>query len=404
MIDTTTLAPGARPAAPATRPRAARTALALMDRIQEGALALHLPDGDRHLAGHGEPRAMLEVHDWAVFGRTLAKGDIGLAESWIAGEWSTHDLPAVLRVLVRNRAAIETMVYGSFWGRLAHRLLHLTRRNSRAGSRRNIAAHYDLGNDFYRLWLDDTWNYSSALFGDEPGRTLEAAQDAKVRRALDAAGVRPGSRLLEIGCGWGALAEMAASQFGAEVVGVTLSHEQLAHARERLSGRADLRLQDYRDIGDGPFDAICSIEMLEAVGRGWWPAYFAQVERLLAPGGRACIQTIVIDDALWPRYIRGTDFIQQFVFPGGCLPCPSEFERHAREAGLEVVDRFAFGQDYARTLRHWRERFLARRADVAALGFDEPFLRLWDFYLAYCEIAFEQCNTDVVQYTLRKPG
>jgi cyclopropane-fatty-acyl-phospholipid synthase len=224
-----------------------------------------------------------------------------------------------------------------------------------------------------------------------------------VRRALEAARVGPGDRLLEIGCGWGALAEQAVAELGARVTGVTLSSEQLAHARERLAGRADLRLQDYRDIQDGQFDAICSIEMVEAVGREYWPVYFGQLARLLKPGGRACVQSIVIADALWPRYVRATDFIQQYVFPGGCLPCPSEFERHARAAGLEVEDRFAFGRDYAITLRQWRERFLAQRAAAAALGFDERFLRLWEFYLAYCEAAFDQCDIDVIQYTLRKP-
>ncbi len=347
------------------------------------------------------------LRHWSACTSVLSRGDIGLAEGYMAGHWTTPCLPDLLKLLVRNRAEIEGVVYGRWWGRLAYRLRHLLHRNSRSGSRRNIHAHYDLGNDFYRIWLDETMNYSSALYGADPSQPMARAQDAKVCRALTAAGVQPGHRVLEIGCGWGALAEMAAGEFGASITGVTLSTEQLAYARKRLDAAglgasADLRLQDYRDIADEPFDAICSIEMVEAVGREYWPGYFRTVASLLKPGGRACIQSIVIDDALWPRYIRGTDFIQQYIFPGGCLPCPSELERHAREAGLEVVASFKFGQDYARTLRHWRERFLAERERVVALGFDDQFILLWEFYLAYCEAAFEHGNTDVVQYTFAK--
>jgi cyclopropane-fatty-acyl-phospholipid synthase len=302
---------------------------------------------------------------------------------------------------------LDDAIHGHWWGRLAYRLQHLFNRNSRSGSKRNIEAHYDLGNAFYDQWLDETMNYSSAWFEGEPQRPLADAQDAKVRRALQMAQVRPGDRVLEIGCGWGALAEMAAGAFDARVTGVTLSHEQLAHARKRMeragvASKADLRLQDYRDIADAPFDAICSIEMLEAVGQAWWPLYFGTLQRLLKPGGHACIQTIVMSDALWPRYMRSTDFIQQYVFPGGCLPCPAEVRRQAAAAGLEIVDEFSFGPDYAETLRRWRGRFLAARGAVLALGHDERFIRLWDFYLAYCEAAFAAGNTDVVQYTLRR--
>jgi cyclopropane-fatty-acyl-phospholipid synthase len=223
--------------------------------------------------------------------------------------------------------------------------------------------------------------------------------------------VQPGHRVLEIGCGWGALAEMATTEFQASLVGVTLSTEQLSWGQERMTRlgvaqaagtgpHADLRLQDYRDIDDGPYDAVLSIEMVEAVGREYWPTYFETVSRLLKPGGRACVQSIVIDDALFERYVNSTDFIQQYIFPGGCLPSRRELERHAAAAGLRVVDTLGFGSDYALTLRLWRERFLAQRSAVLALGFDERFIRLWEFYLAYCEAAFTQCNTDVVQYTL----
>jgi len=230
-----------------------------------------------------------------------------------------------------------------------------------------------------------------------------------VRRALRLVGVQPGDRVLEIGCGWGALAEMAVTEFQASLTGVTLSTEQLGWGQERMSNlgaeaaaRADLRLQDYRDINDGPYDAICSIEMVEAVGQEYWPTYFQSVARLLKSGGRACIQSIVIEDRLFERYLHSTDFIQQYIFPGGCLPCPAEFRRQAQAAGLTVVDELSFGPDYAETLRRWRRQFLAERSRILQLGFDERFMHLWEFYLAYCEAAFDEANIDVMQFTLQK--
>jgi cyclopropane-fatty-acyl-phospholipid synthase len=237
---------------------------------------------------------------------------------------------------------------------------------------------------------------------------MAEAQTAKVRRALRMVDAKAGDRILEIGCGWGALAELGGTEFGAHMSGVTLSHEQLAFANQRmqklgLNSSSNLRLQDYRDIDDGPYDAICSIEMLEAVGQEYWDTYFESVSRLLKSGGKACVQTIVIDDALFDRYVKSTDFIQQYIFPGGCLPCPREFRAHAERAGLKVIDELAFGLDYAETLRRWRHQFMADKAQVLQLGFDERFIRIWEFYLAYCEAAFEQHNTDVVQYTLVKP-
>ena len=387
-------------------PAAARASIRLLERLRHGVLTVHLPDGSARRYGTGEPHAAIHLANWNPFTAALKSGDIGFAESYIAGDWSTPSLPDLLALLLRNRAALEDAVYGSWWGRLVYRLQHLLNRNSRTGSRRNIHAHYDLGNAFYQLWLDPTMNYSSAWFDGTPGQTFVQAQHAKVRRALQAAQVQPGDRVLEIGCGWGALAEMGAGEFDAHVTGVTLSTEQLAYAQQRLanagvSHNADLRLQDYRDIADAPFDAICSIEMVEAVGQAYWPQYFSTVKRLLKPGGQACVQSIVIDDALWERYARSTDFIQQYIFPGGCLPCPREFHAAAAQCGLQVVEEMSFGLDYAETLRRWREQFMERKADVLALGFDERFVRLWEFYLAYCEAAFAEGNTDVVQYTLR---
>ena len=395
---------------PQGTPAAGRAVLQLLQRLHHGSLTLQLPDGTmQRFGGDAAPHAALHLHNWQPCAAALKSGDIGFAESFIAGHWSTPNLTELLGLLVRNRAAVERTIYGSWLGRLYYRVKHLLNRNTRANSQKNIHAHYDLGNAFYRLWLDPSMNYSSALFTGDLTQPLSDAQSAKVRRALAQCQVKPGDRVLEVGCGWGALADMVTIEFGASVVGVTLSTEQLGFARDRLqrlgmADRAELRLQDYRDIRDAPFDAICSIEMIEAVGREYWPTYFATLARLLKPGGRACVQSIVIDDALFDRYVDGTDFIQQYIFPGGCLPCPREFRAQARAAGLEVVDEFAFGPDYAETLRRWREAFLAARSEVLQAGFDERFMRIWEFYLAYCEAAFAEGNIDVLQYTLQKPG
>lgn len=389
-------------------PAIARTGIRHLQRLQHGTLHLVLPDNRSvHLGQGSQPTATIRLHNWKVFAAVLRSGDIGLAEGYIAQDWSTPHLSDLLKLLMTNRESLESLLYGAWWGRLAYRLRHLLNRNTRTGSRRNIHAHYDLGNTFYKLWLDQSMNYSSAWFQGNLQGDLVEAQNAKVRRALDEAGVASGSRVLEIGCGWGALAEMAAGEYQAHVTGLTLSTEQLAYGQSRLqeSGlakRADLRLQDYRDIDDGPYDAICSIEMIEAVGQPYWAEYFATLHRLLKPGGRACIQSIVIKDQLFDRYIRGTDFIQQYIFPGGCLPSPSHFRAAAEQAGLRVEQAFSFGYDYAETLRRWRQSFVQQRAQVQSLGFDPSFLRTWEFYLVYCEAAFDTQNIDVLQYTLVK--
>jgi cyclopropane-fatty-acyl-phospholipid synthase len=392
-----------------TAPTAAQRALRMLQRISVGGLRMQLPDGRTIDFGQATgPQASIVLHNWQVFGASLRSGDIGFAETFIAGDWQTPDLTALLELLIVNRRPMDDLIFGTWWGRLAYQIRHWMRRNNRKNSSKNIHAHYDLGNAFYSLWLDPTMTYSSAWFDGNPQQDLASAQQAKVRRALRMAGVTPGAgqRVLEIGCGWGGLAEIATLEFGAKLSGITLSPAQLAYATERMhaqSRHADLRLQDYRDTNDGPYDAICSIEMIEAVGREYWPTYFQTIARLLKPGGRACIQSIVIDDALYERYALGTDFIQQYIFPGGFLPSTSAFLAQAHAAGLQVVDQLAFGQDYAETLRRWRESFLAVRDEMPSLGFDTAFERTWLFYLAYCEAAFAQHNTDVVQFTLQKP-
>ena len=391
-------------------PKAATRLLGLLARLKIGTLTLHAPDGNYQVFGtHEAPFAALHIHHWEMCAEVLKSGDIGFAEGYMAGEWTTPDLAALLRLLIANRNHIEGAIYGHWLGRLAYRIKHLLNRNNRSNSRKNIHAHYDLGNAFYKLWLDETMNYSSAWFEGDQTQPMAQAQKAKVRRALRMVNAKPGDRVLEIGCGWGALAESATTEFGAHITGVTLSTEQLGFANARMQAqgvqqRADLRLQDYRDIADAPFDAICSIEMIEAVGQAYWPTYFQTISRLLKPGGRACVQSITIDDSLFERYLQSTDFIQQYIFPGGCLPSPGEFRKQAQAAGLQVVDELNFGPDYAETLRRWRERFMQQVDEVQKLQFDDRFIRLWAFYLAYCEAAFDEANIDVIQFTLTKPG
>ena len=377
--------------------RDTRLVFALLEKIRGGLLEIRLPDGARFLFGEGEPGVTMQVNDETVFARVLAKGDIGLAEAYLDGEWDSPDVTALLTLLARNRDALRDAVYGSWRQLLAARLRHWFNRNSRAGSKRNIMAHYDLGNDFYRLWLDPGMSYSSALFNGTPDQPLQAAQDAKYRRILDRLSAEPGQRVLEIGCGWGGFAEMA-TQDGLAVTGLTLSPAQLAWAQQRVPS-ADLRLQDYRDTAER-FDHVVSIEMFEAVGERWWPTYFRTVANALKPEGRAVIQSITIRDDLFATYRRGTDFIQQYIFPGGMLPSRAEFRAQAARQGLAVRDEFAFGVDYAHTLVLWRDAFDARWPQVAALGFDEHFRRLWRLYLSYCEAGFLAGNIDVVQFEL----
>lgn len=411
----TSSALSALPTSPSPRPAAAARVLRLLERMPHGPLELKLPDGTlaRLSAGSG-PAVAMQVHDWHVFERTLRHGDIGLAEGFIDGHWDAPDLPALLRLCIANRDHIDQLIHGSWWRQWGYRLRHLLHRNTRAGSARNICAHYDLGNAFYRLWLDPSMSYSAAWFEGLPaeGRSLQMAQEAKMRRALREAGVQTGQRVLEIGCGWGAMAELAAREHGAHVTGITLSREQLAWAQARLhaagaADRTDMRYQDYRDLrathAGKPFDAIVSIEMFEAVGKAYWHSYFDSVHACLRTGGRACIQTITIRDDLFERYLRSTDFIQQYIFPGGLLPSVSAFEGEARRAGLVVENRLAFGRDYAETLRRWRADFLRQTDAVLAQGFDHRFVRIWEFYLCYCEAAFDSGHIDVHQFTLRKP-
>ncbi|HRH73781.1 MAG TPA: cyclopropane-fatty-acyl-phospholipid synthase family protein [Zoogloea sp.] len=387
----------------AHRRRGTRLVLGLLDSIDGGGVDVHIGTGLTRRVGRGPCVAHMRVEDERVFDDILAKGDIGFAEAWMAGDWQTPDLPALLTLLARNRDTLERAIHGKAWRLIGHRLTHLLRANTRAGSRRNIQAHYDLGNDFYRLWLDPGMSYSSAL-SLAPGESLELAQRRKYHNVLEQLDVRPGQVILEIGCGWGGFAEVAVKEYGCRVLGLTLSREQLGWARARAeqggwADGADFELCDYRDVR-GSYDHIVSIEMMEAVGERFWPGYFAQIRDRLKPGGRAVVQTITIADALFAGYRKGTDFIQRYVFPGGMLPSPEVFGRHVRRAGLVMRGDLAFGQDYAETLVRWREGFEAALPEVRALGYDERFVRLWRFYLAYCEAGFRAGTVDVHQFQL----
>ncbi|MCU0804598.1 MAG: cyclopropane-fatty-acyl-phospholipid synthase family protein [Burkholderiales bacterium] len=391
---------------PRAAPLAARVVLAMLGRLAQGHLVVGLPDGTRREFGRGGPAASIEFRDWAAFGEILRSGDVGFGESYVAGRWHTPDLAGLLTLFAANRDAIERALYGGFWGGLALRLRHWLNANTKRGSRRNIAAHYDLGNDFYALWLDPSMTYSSALFDGEPARDLASAQRAKYRRILDRLAPKAGDHILEIGCGWGGFAEIAAREYRCRVTGLTLSNEQLAYAQARMrnagvADRVSLELRDYRDVG-GAFDHVVSIEMYEAVGERYWPTYFDTVARVLRPGGKAMIQAITIDDRLFDRYRAGTDFIQQHVFPGGMLASPERFRVESRRAGLDVTDAHAFGLDYAETLRRWRHAFLRQLPNVRAQGYDERFVRLWEFYLAYCEAGFTTQCTDVYHFELSR--
>ncbi len=385
-------------------PAQAKLILQLLKKIKHGSLRLECPDHTvLHYGDHSQP-VTLSFKNWQPCIAAVKSGDIGFAESYIQGDWTTDNLPRLLEFFIHNRQAVEAAIYGTWWGSLLYRIKHIFNRNSRSGSRRNIHAHYDIGNHFYRLWLDPSMTYSSALFKEEQ-YSLEQAQQAKYARIYSQIDGHAGSKILEIGCGWGGFAECA-TKLGAHVTGLTLSTEQLEFARARLADagldqHADLRLQDYRDT-EGKFDAIASIEMFEAVGENYWDSYFSCVAQRLKTGGKACIQTITIADELFERYRKGTDFIQQYIFPGGMLPSPTVFRARAEKHGLDVVDECAFGLDYARTLSIWDQSFQAKKAEIFALGFDERFKRTWEFYLAYCEAGFRAKSIDLFQFTLQK--
>ncbi|MBL8659949.1 MAG: class I SAM-dependent methyltransferase [Rhodospirillales bacterium] len=383
-----------------------RGLLRLVSSLGAGELHVILPNG--HAATFTAPRVLgprgiLRIKRRRAIRRLLTGGDVAFAEAYMDGDWDTPDLTALIELAAVNQAAGDIRIEAPALRRVVDRIRHLRRRNTRAGSRRNIAHHYDLSNAFYRLWLDEGMSYSSALFASEEQPLVEG-QAAKNRRLADLLGLTPGLRLLEIGCGWGAFALMAARDYGCRVTAITLSRAQHRYTRARirdagLDDLIDVRLQDYRDV-DGRYDRIASTEMFEAIGERYWPRFFDVLQARLEPGGIAALQIITVDQRRFEAYRRRPDFIQKYIFPGGMLPSPPAFRREAAAKGFAVNDAFMFGRSYARTLALWQSRFQQAWPRIEALGFDGRFKRTWEYYLAYCEAGFRAGSIDVGQFRL----
>ena len=381
----------------------------LIRRIRYGGLTIVTPSGGRivyHAPAPG-PEACIMLHRWRAVRRLLIGGDVAFAEAYMKGDWSTPDLTAVIELAARNAETLDSAIGGGPVVRTVNRLRHAMRANTKRGSRRNIEAHYDLGNDFYALWLDETMTYSSAIYEAGGQESLEEAQARKISRIGDMLDVDTAKTVLEIGCGWGALGRALAAR-GAHVTGLTLSPSQLEWARRSseeagLSERLDLRLEDYRDAR-GTFDRIVSIEMIEAVGERYWPDYFEAISQRLRKGGCAVLQAITIADDRFEAYRKAADFIQRYVFPGGMLPSKATMERSAADAGLKIVACETFADSYAITLAEWRRRMLHAWPQISAQGFDIRFRRLWEYYLCYCEAGFRQRTIDVGLYKLVHAG
>jgi cyclopropane-fatty-acyl-phospholipid synthase len=390
-------------------PRYFAQAYEVARRMEHGRLDMVLPDGRRFRAEGAKPGpvAEIDIHDPDIFARLIREGDLGFCEAYLEGGWSTPDLQAFMDLVHHDNEAMYDGYPGMGLLRAYEKLRFWLQSNSRGQAKKNISYHYDLGNDFYALWLDDTMTYSSALFrtGQE---SLERAQIQKYESMVDQMGAKPGDHVLEIGCGWGGFAEYAAKERGLRVTGLTISKEQRDYAVERmrragLSDRVEIKLQDYRDER-GTYDGIASIEMFEAVGEKYWPVYFQTVRDRLKPGANATFQIITVADRRWEVYKRGVDFIQKFIFPGGMLPAPKVLRAEVEKAGLAVARSIEFGPSYSQTLRRWHQTFNDRWDEIALQGFDDRFRRMWNFYLTSCASTFESRNCDVTQITVTKPA
>ncbi|WP_300030467.1 cyclopropane-fatty-acyl-phospholipid synthase family protein [uncultured Roseobacter sp.] len=390
-------------------PRYFARVFALSQQMNNGRIDFVLPDGRRFRAEGKKPGpvAEMEIHNDDLFARLIREGDLGFCDAYLDNWWSTPDLQAFMDLVHADNEDIYDGFPGMALVRNYEKFRFWLQRNHKDQARRNISYHYDLGNDFYGLWLDDTMTYSSALF--ETGQeSTEKAQIAKYKSLVDQMGVEPGDHILEIGCGWGGFAEYAARERGLRVTGLTISEEQFKYARERiekagLSDVVDFKLQDYRDEM-GTYDGIASIEMFEAVGEKYWPAYFETVRERLKPGKTATLQIITVADRRWQVYKRGVDFIQKYIFPGGMLPSPGALKHQIHRAGLGIERSVEFGHSYAITLRRWHETFNEKWDQVSAMGFDDRFRRMWNFYLTSCASTFESSNCDVTQITVRRPA
>jgi cyclopropane-fatty-acyl-phospholipid synthase len=389
-------------------PAAARMLYRVLAQLDTGSLTFTSPEGrtTRFTGKHVGPDADLRFADWDVAKQALKAAEIGLAEAYRDGRLFTSNLTAFLELCALNQRALEKVFYGKPLVALFFRIKHFFRANTKSGSKKNIAAHYDLSNDFYKLWLDETMTYSAAVYEGNTAVPLSFAQTAKYERILQVLNPKPGETILEIGCGWGGFAEHATKTRGVKVHGITLSREQLAYARERithagLADKATFEFIDYRDVNE-QYDYIVSIEMFEAVGEKFWPTYFKQVHDCLKPNGRAMIQAITIDENAFERYAATSDFIREYIFPGGMLAPVERFIDDAKRVGLTAAEPYRFGRDYGETLRLWHERVNAKVSEIKALGFDEKFLQIWRFYLCYCEAGFRAGRTDVMQIELTR--
>ena len=384
-------------------------------KIQGGQVVFHLPDGSKSSFGQlTQPTDLpiiLVIKDLKAFSLAISRGDIGVAEGFFKNYWDTDRLEDLLRIALRNRHLLAELIYGSWFGSLIYKVKHFLHRNTKAQSKKNIHAHYDLGNHFYELWLDPSMIYSSALFNGNFNQPLEQAQMNKCDHMLDRLDLPNGGKILEIGCGWGSFLKRA-NERNISVDAITISEEQYHYVQQALQSHAPydsqakknsaVILQDYRDC-DQEYDGVVSIEMFEAVGEEFWPSFFKTLNSSLKSGKKAVIQSIVIDEAIFPTYRKGTDFIQQYIFPGGMLPSVEAFEKSALDAGLTVKHKLLFGQDYAQTLRIWADAFNQQLEPIKALGFKDEFIRLWNFYLYYCVAGFAEKTLEVVQFTLEKP-
>lgn len=375
----------------------ARRLVKIGERTNRGSLQVIYPSGKAQVIGSGEPRAEVTIKHWGAISALVSKGDVGWGEAYLEGLWDSPDIEALARFTIDNAAAFEAELSANPLKRLflivSDRII---RRNNRKGSVRNITAHYDVGDDFYRLWLDETMTYSSALFSNASD-DLATAQKRKYQRLLDITATT-GKKTLEIGCGWGGFAELAV-EAGRDLTAITISPRQHHYATQRLKNEADIQLKDYRDI-KGKFDSIVSIEMIEAVGEQYWPRYFKTIKDCLADHGKAAIQAIVVEDSYFPIYRSRSDFIRQHVFPGGMLLSPQKIQESAENAGLKVDGLFRFGKDYAKTLRLWLDKFEASLSEIHDLGYDDRFVRVWRYYLAICAATFSSGRTDVMQIEL----
>ncbi len=380
----------------------ARKFLKLLLRIESGELFISFPNGKcvQFVSGNPGPIAKINLHNWKLPRKVALGGTIGVAESYMDEDWDSPDVTSMLEFFLVNRSIYGDVAAQSVITNLVENIRHWFNRNTRSGSQKNIAAHYDLGNDFYSLWLDPSMTYSSAIYEDG-ANSLEAAQDAKYRSLATNMGVTKDSHILEIGCGWGGFAEFVAREFGAKVTGLTISKEQLDYARNRIekAGLTDLvefKFQDYRDE-TGKYDHVASIEMFEAVGEEYWSTYFSKINNCLNKGGTAGLQIITIRNEAFEAYRKRPDFIQRYIFPGGMLPSPNALAKVTSQEGLELTSERIFAEDYARTLMEWRLLFWEKWEEVRKLGFDQRFKRMWEFYLHYCEAGFSTSSIDVRQ-------